>query len=235
MTPTKRAAKPKETPDAETVLALLKQKRTKKDFDNLARFGIIASNALGVSMANIQVIAKQTGSSHDLAEELWQTGVYEARLLASFVDEPERVTAAQMDRWCKDFDNWGVVDTVCFKLFDQTPHAWAMVNKWSTRRDEYQKRAAFALMASLALHDKSAPDAPFIKGLALIDKAASDERNFVWKGVNWALRSVGRRNPALKKASTALAAKLAASDVQAERWVGKDALRDLTKPAKARA
>ncbi len=221
--------------DAKSALALLTKRRTKKDFDNLARFGITATNALGVSLANIQVVARQAGRDHDLAEALWQTGVYEARLLASFVDDPQRVTATQMDRWCRDFDNWGVVDTLCFKLFDQTPHAWAMVRTWSTRRDEYQKRAAFALLASLALHDKAEPDARFLEGLTLIERAASDERNFVWKGVNWALRSIGRRNAALKKASIALAARLAASDVQAERWVGKDALRELTRPAKSRA
>ena len=216
-------------------LDLLERAGDRRTREGYARYGIVAPKSLGVPMAKIQSIAKRLGTDHALALALWETGWYEARLLCAFVADPQLLTAAQMERWTKDFDNWGVCDTLCFKLFDQTPHAWAMVNKWSTRRDEYQKRAAFALMASLALHDKSAPDAPFIKGLALIDKAASDERNFVWKGVNWALRGIGKRNPVLKKASITLAAKLAASDIQAERWVGKDALRDLTKPAKARA
>ena len=123
---------------------------TKRDRDNLARFGITASKAFGVSMANIQVLAKRLGRNHELAAALWDTGWYEARMLTSFVDEPARVTPAQMDRWCRDFDNWGICDTVCFHLFDRTPHAWAKVAQWSGKRDEFVKRAAFALLASLA-------------------------------------------------------------------------------------
>ncbi len=207
----------------------LARKSTRRDRDNLTRFGITATNALGVSMANIQLLARQLGRRHELALALWDTNCYEARLLTSFVDEPARVTATQMDRWCRDFDNWGICDTLCFKLFDQTSQAWAMVTKWSTRRNEFEKRAAFALLASLALHDKSATDAQFRTGLALIERAATDERNFVWKGVNWALRSVGRRNARLRAEAIKLSARLAASPVSAERWVGKGALKELQK------
>ena len=215
----------------EVALAMdwLARQSTTRDRENLQRFGITATNALGVSMANIQLLARQLGRRHELALALWDTNCYEARLLASFVDEPARVTAAQMDRWCRDFDNWGICDTLCFKLFDQTSQAWTMVTKWSTRRNEFEKRAAFALLASLALHDKSATNPQFLTGLSLIERAATDERNFVWKGVNWALRSVGRRNARLRAEAITLSARLAASSVSAERWVGKGALKELQK------
>jgi 3-methyladenine DNA glycosylase AlkD len=217
--------------DVRAVLSWLEEKSTARDQANLARFGITAKKAFGVSMANIQVLAKETGRSHELAAALWETGWYEARMLTSFVDEPARVTSAQMDRWCRDFDNWGICDTVCFHLFDRTPHAWAKVAKWGGSREEFVKRASFALLASLALHDKSAPDEPFRESLPVIERAAEDERNFVKKGVSWALRSVGRRNQALHTEALALARRLAESALTAARWVGKDAIRDLAKPA----
>ena len=210
-------------------LSLLEKAATKKDFDNLARFGIDAPKAFGVSMANIQKIAKRLGNSHELAAELWDTGWYEARMLTAFVDEPERVTAAQMDRWCRDFDNWGIVDTLCFKLFDRTPHAWKKVEQWHDKRAEFVKRASFALLASLALHDKAADDERFLESLAFIERAASDDRNFVKKGVSWALRSVGRRNAKLKAAAVKLSRRLIESEEPSARWIGKDALRELTR------
>lgn len=217
--------------EVEVALATLEERSTRKDRENLARFGITASKAFGVSMANIQVLAKRLGRSHELAAALWETGWYEARLLTSFVDEPARVTPEQMDRWCRDFDNWGICDTVCFHLFDRTPHAWAKVAEWSDEREEFVKRAAFALLASLAGHDKKAGDEPFLKALPLIERAATDERNFVKKGVSWALRGSGRRSATLHAAAVDLARRLAASPDPAARWVGKDALRDLTRPA----
>lgn len=134
-----------------------------------------------------------------------------------------------MDRWCRDFDNWGVVDTLCFKLFDRTPHAWAKVTQWAAKRGEFQKRAAFALLASLAGHDKTSGDAPFIDGLRLIEQAADDDRNFVKKGVNWALRRIGTRNAALRAAAIETATRLASSPQPSARWNGKDALRELNK------
>ena len=150
--------------------------------------------------------------------------------MAALIDDPALVTPAQMDRWCKDFDNWGIVDTVCFKLFDLTPHAWKKVEQWAKRKDEFQKRAAFALLASLAGHDKQTGDAPFARCLPLIERGATDERNFVKKGVSWALRGIGHRSPALHAAAVKVAKRLADSVNPSARWVGKDALRDITRP-----
>jgi 3-methyladenine DNA glycosylase AlkD len=150
-------------------------------------------------------------------------------MLSAFVDDPKQVTPAQMDGQARDFDNWAICDTVCFHLYDKTPHAWAKIGKWAKSKDEFVKRAAFATLASVALHDKKAPDAPFMKALPLIERAANDERNFVKKGVSWALRGYKRRSPELKRAAIELANKLSESDDRTERWIGKDALRDLTK------
>ena len=220
---------PMSAKQVQEALSLLEKAATKKDFDNLARFGITAPKAFGVSMANIQKIAKRLGRSHELAAELWDTGWYEARMLTAFVDEPERVTSAQMDRWCRDFDNWGIVDTLCFKLFDRTPHAWVKIAQWHNKRAEFVKRASFALLASVALHDKNAGDERFLESLAFIERAATDDRNFVKKGVSWALRSVGRRNAKLQAAAVKLSRRLIESEEPSARWVGKDALRELTR------
>ncbi len=208
----------------------LRKRATKATLDGMARYAIPSDHAIGVAMKDIQSVAKSIGHDHELALALWGTGVYEARTLAAYVEDPARVTAAQMDRWCRDFDNWAIVDTVCFVLFDRSPHAWGKVVQWSGRRDELGKRAAFALLASLALHGRL-EDANCVEGLELIERAASDERNFVIKGASWALRSIGRRNAAVHAKAIALATRLAASDVACERWLGKDALRDLRKPA----
>ncbi len=217
-----------------SALAWLKRHGTRATREGMARYGLPSDKALGVSMANIQVLARRLGRSHELAAALWETGVYEARMLTSFVDEPARVTPAQMDRWCRDFDNWGIVDTLCFNLFDRTPHAWAKVSQWSDKRPEFVKRAAFALLWSLSVHDKGAGDAPFLEGLALIERAATDERHFVQKAVNMALRAVGKRNRALHAAALAVARRLADSPNAAARWVGKDALRELASPSVTR-
>ena len=211
-------------------LGWLEKKSTRRDRDNLARFGITAGKAFGVSIANIQALARQLGRDHDLAAALWESGWYEARLLSSFVDEPARVTPRQMDRWCRDFDNWGICDTVCFHLFDRTEFAWAKVAEWHGRRDEFVKRAAFALLACLALHDKRTGDGAFLEGLVLVERAAPDERNFVKKGVSWALRLIGRRNTALNAAAVTVARRLSASDAAAARWIGKGAVKELTSP-----
>ena len=216
------------------VLKQLRAKGTGHDLANLKKFGITASKPIGVSMKNIQVVARNVGRDHALAEALWKTGIYEAQMLASFVAEPSEVTPAQMDRWCRDFDHWGICDTVCFKLFDQSPHAWSRVPKWAKQKGEFQKRAGFALLACLAGHDKAATDAQFIDGLRLIEQGAADDRDLVKKGVSWALRRIGTRNKRLYAASLAMARRLAASDAPAAKWVGKDAVRDLTRPLVAR-
>jgi 3-methyladenine DNA glycosylase AlkD len=197
-----------------------------------ARYGIVAEKAFGLppGIAILQKIAKGLGRDHELALALWDTGWFEARMLASFVDEPAAVTPAQMDHWARGFDNWGICDAVCFTLFDRSPHAWKKLARWSRSRGEFVKRAAFALLAGLALHDKQADDERFLAALPLIEAAASDERNFVKKGVSWALRAIGRRNLALNAAALEVAKRLAGSEETACRWVGKDALRELASP-----
>jgi 3-methyladenine DNA glycosylase AlkD len=224
-------AKPSLEAEVESALAWLKDHSSDKTRQGMARYGIPSDHALGVTVSDIRLLAKRLGRNHDLAAALWDTGVYEARMLTSFVDEPALVTPAQMDRWCRDFDNWAICDTLCFHLFDRTPHAWAKVAQWSGKRDEFVKRAAFALLASLAVHDKRAGDAAFLEGLPLIERAAADDRNFVKKAVNWALRTIGKRNPTLNAGAVIVARHLADSPDAAPRWVGKDALRELTSPA----
>lgn len=212
------------------VLAFLRKRGTRKNIDGMARYAIVAKNVYGVSVGDLRDLAKKLGKSHALATALWKTEVYEARMLAAFVEERDKVTPAQMDRWAKAFDNWAICDHCCFHLFDKTPHAWDKVEAWTRRPEEFVKRAGFALLASIALHDKKAPDAPFLKSLKWIERESTDERNFVKKGVNWALRSVGRRkNPALRTAALALSKKLAASDEATARWIGKDAVKDLSR------
>jgi 3-methyladenine DNA glycosylase AlkD len=221
-------------PRVTSALRWLENHSSKSVRDGMSRYAIPNDHALGVRMGDIQKLAKQLGRDHALALALWKDGLYEARMLATFVDDPEQVTPAQMDAWCRDFDNWAICDTACFALFDRTPHAWAKVKAWAGRRDEFVRRAAFALLASLASHDAESGDAPFAQGLALIERAADDERNFVMKGVSWALRTIGERNAALNAAALKTAERLAASPDKAPRWIGKDALRQLASPAVAR-
>jgi 3-methyladenine DNA glycosylase AlkD len=227
--PARRSAGAPFDDQVRTALEWLKRRGSKRNRDGMARYAIRSDKAFGVSVADIRSLARRLGRSHDLAAALWDTGWYEARMLTAFVDEPARVTSAQMDRWCRDFDNWAICDTLCFHLFDRTPHAWARVEGWSVARGEFTRRAAFALLASLALHDKKTGDEPFIESLSRIERAATDGRNFVKKAVSWALRSVGRRNPALRKRAAAVARRLAGSPDAAARWVGRDALRDFTR------
>ena len=229
-----KSAQPSLEAEVESALTWLKRHSTKRTRDGMARYAIPSDKAFGVSMNEIQALGKRLGQSHDLAAALWDTGWYEARTLAAFVDEPERVTPAQMDRWCRDFDNWAICDTACFALFDRTPHAWAKVAQWSGKRDEFGKRAAFALLWALTVHDKQAGDEPFVQGLRRIERAATDERHFVKKAVNMALRAIGKRNRALNAAAVAAARRLADSPEAAARWVGKDALRELTSPGVSR-
>jgi 3-methyladenine DNA glycosylase AlkD len=229
-----KSAQPSLEAEVESALTWLKRHSTKRTRDGMARYAIPADHAFGVSMANMNVLAKRLGRNHELAAALWDAGWYEARILASLIDEPARVTPAQMDRWCRDFDNWAICDTACFALFDRTPHAWAKVAQWSGKRDEFGKRAAFALLWALTVHDKQAGDEPFVQGLRRIERAATDERHFVKKAVNMALRAIGKRNRALNAAAVAAARRLADSPEAAARWVGKDALRELTSPGVSR-
>jgi 3-methyladenine DNA glycosylase AlkD len=221
-------------PRVASALRWLEAHASKSVRDGMLRYAIPNDHALGVRMGEIQKLARQLGRDHALALALWKTGVYEAQMLCAYVDEPTRVTAAQMDAQARAFDNWAICDTLCFALWVRTPHAFAKIRKWATSRDEFVKRASFALLASIALKDKEASDAEFLRGLKLIEKAATDERNFVKKAVNWALRGIGSRNLALNEAAVALSKKLAASKEPAPRWIGKDALRQLGSPATRR-
>ena len=213
-------------------LASLERRGSKRVRDEMgSRYGIFADKAYGVPMRDIQALAKQLGRDHELAEALWNSGVYEARLLTAYVDDPAAVTSAQMDRWAKDFDNWGVVDTVCFSLFDRSPHAWRKVAPWCKRKEEFVRRAGFVLLACLALHDKQPGDEEFMKTLPLLERGATDERHLVSKAVSWAIRSIGGRSAALNAALTALGERLSAADDAPSRTVGKLALKDLRAPA----
>jgi len=218
-------------PTAKAVVAWLDRQGTRHTRDGMARYGIPQDKAFGVPVGTLKKEAHRLGPDHGLAVALWKTGWYEARMLAAFVDDPARVTSAQMERWCRDLDNWAICDTVCFALFDRTRFAWGKVALWAVRRDEFVRRAAFALLWGLTVHDKKAADASFLNGLRLIERAATDERHFVKKGVNMALRAVGKRNAALNAAAVTLARRLAASSSPAARWVGSDALRELTGPS----
>jgi 3-methyladenine DNA glycosylase AlkD len=227
--PTSKISQPSLEHQVKAVLKSLERLAEKRVLEDMSkRYGVYTTKAFGVSMSNIQKVAKPLGRNHELAAALWETGWYEARMLTSFVDEPSRVTSAQMDAWARDFDNWGICDTLCFNLFDRTPHAWKKVAQWSKQEAEFVKRAGFALLWSLTVHDKTATDEQFRQGLVLILRGASDERHFVKKAVNMALRAVGKRNPALNGAAVNIARRLAESPNASARWVGKDALRELT-------
>lgn len=212
------------------VLDMLKRLSDKKTRDDMGpRYGIHTDKAFGIPMAKMLKLSKELGKNHHLALALWATGWYEARMVACMIDEPLKVTPTQMDRWCKDFDNWGICDTVCFKLFDQVPHAYSKVKQWAPKKEEFIRRGAFALLACLALHDKKADDQVFLNYLPLIEKAAGDDRNFVKKGLLWAMRGIGGRGPELKAEVLVLAHRLAASPSKASQWLGRNTIKELSK------
>ena len=217
--------------DPAAVIAWLQRTGSPAVRDGMKRFAIPSNKAFGISVAALRIEAKRLGRSHDIATALWASGWYEARMLACFVDDPAQVSAAQMDRWCREFDSWAIVDTACFALFDATPHAWGKVAAWAGKHAEFEQRAAFALLWSLSVHDKTAGDAPFIDGLTLIEQAAADPRNFVKKAVNMALRAVGKRNAALNAAAIETATRLKGSRDATAHWIGKHALAELASPA----
>ena len=193
----------------------------------MARFGIETRQALGVSIPKLRSLAREIGRDHVLAGKLWASGVHEARVLAALVDDPKLVSEEQMERWVVEIDSWDVCDGVCSTLFDRTPFAHAKAAEWSARDEEFVKRAGFVLMAALAVHDKKAPDARFLEMLPLIEREASDERNFVKKAVNWALRQTGKRNRSLNAAAIEAGERIRAQGSRAARWIAADALREL--------
>jgi 3-methyladenine DNA glycosylase AlkD len=193
----------------------------------MARFGIAPAQAFGVPSEPIRRLARGIGRDSALAAQLWDTGVHEARILAALVIDPVSMTRKEMERWARDFDSWAVCDHCCIHLFRKTAFAWDKAILWSGRRQEYVKRAGFALMATLAVHDKQASDRAFLALLAIIEREAADARNFVSKAVNWALRQIGKRNPALGGAAMETASRLRQSESPSARWIGADAMREL--------
>lgn len=212
------------------VLRRLESLSNPDDRAGMARFGINAENAYGIRIPVLRALAKEIKKNHPLALELWETGMHEARILASMLADPRQVTPDLMDAWTADFNSWDLCDQVTGNLFDRTPHAFAKAREYARRAPEFEKRAGFALMAWKAVHDKKAADADFEAFLPFIEEAATDPRNFVKKAVNWALRQIGKRNRALHAKAVALSERLAASGDKTARWVGADALKELTDP-----
>jgi 3-methyladenine DNA glycosylase AlkD len=196
----------------------------------MGRFGINIDRAFGVSIAAIRPLARRYRRNHELAAALWASGFHEARLLACFVDDPRQVTSKQMDSWAADFDSWDLCDQACLKLFAKTPFVDEKIPRWAKDEREFVRRAGFALLAAHAVHGKDVPDSVFRAHLSLIENASTDDRNFVRKAVNWALRQIGKRSASLHKPALALAKRLADSSDKTARWIGKDAVKELTDP-----
>jgi len=213
---------------ADQIIQKLKSLANPKNVEGMARFGINPNNTLGISVPVLRDIAREAGKDHQLAQELWASGIHEARILACFIDKPEMVTEFQMESWVKDFDSWDVCDLCCSDLFDRTKFAHQKAVEWSGREEEFVKRAGFTLMAALAVHDKKASDADFLKFLPIIKRESTDERNFAKKAVNWALRNMGKRNLDLNKMAIKTAEEIQKIDSKSARWIAADALRELT-------
>ena len=211
----------------EEILKKLKSKARPDQLAGMARFGMDIKKRLGVAVPVMRKIAKETGKDHKAALDLWKTGFAEAKITAAMIDEPGKVTEKQMEDWDKGFDSWDVCDQVCMNLFDKTPLAWKKVLDWSRRKEEFVKRAAFSLIACLAWHDKKAKDEDFIKLLPVIKRETIDERNFVKKAVNWALRHIGKRNLNLNKFAIKAAKEIRQIDSKSARWIANDAVREL--------
>jgi len=209
----------------------LRRHGRRRNVQGMARFGIRAKRVYGVSKPKLDALARQIGKNHPLGLRLWATGIHDARLLGMLVSEPEKVTSRQMERWVRDFDNWDVCDGTCCHLFVFALPAWKKAFAWTTRKAEFRKRAGFALAAFLAVHDKKAPDAPFLKFLKAIERESWDQRNFVRKAVNWALRNIGKRNLRLNREAIACAERIRKQGTVAARWIAGDALRELQSDA----
>jgi 3-methyladenine DNA glycosylase AlkD len=208
------------------VIARLRSMESATNREGMGRFGISTRNTLGISVTALRGIAREIGRDHELALRLWQSGIQEARILAGLIDDPRQVSERQMEAWAADFDSWNVVDGTC-GLFARTKLAYAKAFAWSERSEEYVKRAGFVLMAYLAVHDKKASDGTIAKFLPVIEREANDDRNFVRKAVNWALRQIGKRSLALNSAATEAAERIRAQGSRSARWIAADALREL--------
>ncbi len=216
---------------SEEIITQLKKLRNPKNVAGMAKFGINPDSTLGIAIPVLRNLAKKIGKNHKLALELWDSGIHEARLLAGFIDDPKVVTEQQMDKWVSDFDSWDVCDQVCMNLFDKTPYAYEKAVEWSGKKEEFIKRAGFAMMAVLAVHDKKAPDEKLLQFLPIILREAGDERNFVKKAVNWALRQIGKRNKTLNQAAENCAKEIQKIDSKSAMWIANDAIRELKSEA----
>ena len=217
---------------------ILKELKTMEDqscVDGMARYGIRSEKVYGISMTKLMAIKKRIGKDHNLAAGLWATRIHDARLLACLIDDPKLVTEKQMDRWVRDFDNWAICDGCCGHLFDRTPFALQKAEEWVNRKEEFVKRAGFVLVATITVHDKKAEDEVFLRFLPAIREASTDERNYVMKAVNWALRQIGKRNPRLNKEAIKAAERIRKLDPKSAKWIASDAIRELrSEPVKAR-
>ncbi len=235
-TPTKRSnvarrATPAQKWTTAAVVRELKSVADPKVRAKLAYFGVNAPKAYGISAPVLHTFARHIGKDQELAERLWSTGIHEARILAPLIGEPEKITAAQMERWVRDFGSWDVVDTACCYLYAHAKPAWRKIHEWSNRRGEFEKRAAFSLAAYLSYKDKAADDSAFERFLPVIERESCDERNFVKKAVNWALRNIGKRNPHLNAAAIRCAERIRQQDSRTARWIAADAIRELKSEA----
>jgi 3-methyladenine DNA glycosylase AlkD len=213
------------------ILDVLKNLGDPRNVEGMARFGIKPAVAYGVPKPALRRLVREIGWDHELAQQLWASGVHEARVLASMIDDPTEVTGAQMESWANDLDNWDICDQCCMNLFWKTAFAYEKAEEWSANGKEFVKRAGFVLMASLAIHDKKASDSKFERFLSSIEREAADDRNFVRKAVNWALRQIGKRNGSLRQKAIQVALELRQAESKSARWIGSDALRELTSDA----
>lgn len=213
------------------IIQRIKSLANPENVEGMARFGINPANTYGVSVPVLRKMARETGRDHELALALWASGIHEARLLACFIDRPDMVTEAQMEGWVKDFDSWDICDQCCSNLFDRTPVAHEKAVAWCEREEEFVRRAGFVLMAALSVHDKKASDEAFLRFLPLIKEYATDQRNFVKKAVNWALRQIGKRNLKLNGAALKTAEEIKKIDSRSARWIASDAIRELSSDA----
>ena len=224
-------AKPGEVWTVAKALEELRRHGEQRNVKGMARFGIRAKQVLGVSKPKLDEIVRRIGRNHELGLRLWDTGIHDARLLGMLISEPAKVTAEQMERWLRAFDNWDVCDGTCCHLFVFARPAWQKAYAWTRRKPEFQQRAGFALAAYLAVHDKEAGDDRFRKFFPMIEREAWDDRNFVWKAVNWALRNIGKRNLRLNREAIACGERIHRQDGRAARWIASDALRELKSDA----
>jgi 3-methyladenine DNA glycosylase AlkD len=218
---------PRVVPTAAELIAHLRSLRSSRNIEGQRRFGITSdSEMLGITAPVLREIARRYRRDHPLAQELWASGIHDARGLATLIDDPQQVTRRQMEQWVRDLDNWAITDACAF-LFDRTAYAIEKAHAWSARRAEFVKRAGFSLMAGMAVHRKELTDDVFLGFLPVISREATDDRNFVRKAVNWALRQIGKRNPRLRRAAIAEARKIRRLESSAARWIAADALREL--------